>query len=357
MKKALVTGAAGFIGFHLVNKLVQDDYEVIGLDNINEYYDVNLKYARLEESGIERQKIKEVEDQSFNHSIIQSSKHPNYRFIKLDLIDKENLIKLFEKERFDYVVNLAAQAGVRYSLINPDSYINSNILGFYNILEACRKYPPKHLLFASSSSVYGLNEKVPFSTKDNVGHPISLYAATKRSNELLAHTYSHLFDIPVTGLRFFTVYGPWGRPDMAYYSFTEKILKGEEIEVFNNGNLERDFTYIDDIIEGIIKLINMIPEKENKIDSLDSSKIAKFKLYNIGNSEPVKLMDFIHSLENVIGEKARLKFTEMQKGDVLKTYADISQLQKITNFSLKTELKTGLSKFFGWYKRYSLYNK
>ncbi len=341
-KKILVTGAAGFIGFHLVKRLINENYDIIGLDNINDYYDVNLKYARLKESGIDKKFI--------NYSFFtQSSNYPNYKFIKLDLTDKKKLLTLFETVKFDYVVNLAAQAGVRYSLINPDSYIYSNIVGFYNVLEACRKYKPKHLLFASSSSVYGLNTQVPFSTKDDVGHPISLYAATKRSNELLAHTYSHLFDIPVTGLRFFTVYGPWGRPDMAYYAFTKKILNGETIKVFNNGNLERDFTYIDDIINGVIKLIEIIPSKVQNKTELDSSNIAKFKLYNIGNSNPVKLMEFIYILERLLGKKAKIEFVEMQKGDVYKTFADIAEINKIFGFIPQTRLKDGLSKFVDWF--------
>ncbi len=344
MKKILITGSAGFIGFHLVNKLVKENFEIVGLDNINDYYDVNLKYARLNETGIAKKFVK-------YNKLIRSKKYSSYQFIQLDLIDKKRLFSLFERENFDYIINLAAQAGVRYSLINPDSYINSNIFGFFNILEACRNYPPKHLLFASSSSVYGMSNKMPLSAKDNVGHPISLYAATKRSNELFAHVYSHLFDIPMTGLRFFTVYGPWGRPDMAYYFFTEKILNDKTIDVFNKGKLERDFTYIDDIIEGVSKLIGVIPQKSNILE-LDKSPFAKFRIYNIGNSKPIKLMDFINTLEKVIGKKAKLNFIEMQKGDVKKTYADVEDIKKATSFVPKTELFEGLSKFLKWYKFY-----
>lgn len=345
MKNILVTGAAGFIGFHLINRLIKEKYQIIGLDNINDYYDVSLKFARLKEAGIEKEKIK-------YNLIINSKKNQNYRFIKLDLLDKDNLKYLFHKYKFDYIIHLAAQAGVRYSLTNPDLYIKSNIIGFYNILESCREVPPEHLLFASSSSVYGLSDKMPLSTKDNVGHPISLYAATKRGNELFAHVYSHLFDIPVTGLRFFTVYGPWRRPDMAYFSFTKKILNDEPIEVFNNGNFERDFTYIDDIIEGVINLIGLLPEKETGIESLDSSQIAKFKIYNLGNSSPVKLMDFINTLENVIGKNAKIKYKGMQPDDVLKTYADISELENVIGFNPKIELSQGLTRFYDWFTNF-----
>jgi UDP-glucuronate 4-epimerase len=333
MNKILVTGGAGFIGFHLSNLLLKNGYNVIGIDNLNDYYDVNLK--------IDRVKILE--------------KQENYEFIKMDLKDKKNIDELFEKEKFDYVVNLAAQAGVRYSITNPYSYVDSNLIGFVNILEACRNNPVKHLLYASSSSVYGGNKIAPFSTDHNVDHPVSLYAATKKSNELMAHTYSHLYKIPTTGLRFFTVYGPWGRPDMAYFSFTNNIVDGKPIKVFNHGKMERDFTYIDDIVEGIYKLINKIP-KENKEwdeekDSISES-FAPYKIYNIGNNSPIKLMEFINTLEEKIGKEAEKIYMEMQPGDVLRTYADTSDLEKEINFKPSTKLADGLEKFVEWYKEY-----
>lgn len=294
--KILITGTAGFIGFHLVNKLIKEtDWQVVGLDNINDYYDVNLKYSRLQETGIEREKI------TYNQPVT-STKFARYRFIKLNLEDIHNILALFKNEKFDYVVNLAAQAGVRYSLENPHAYINSNIVGFLNLLEACRKFTPKHILYASSSSVYGANKKTPFAVSDNVDHPISLYAATKKSNELMAHTYSALFNLPLTGLRFFTVYGPWGRPDMALFIFTKKILNGEPIDVYNNGDMKRDFTYIDDIIESVFRLIPSIPLPENNYHGNPSVSFAPFRIYNIGNNSPVRLLDFISALEKTLGK-------------------------------------------------------
>jgi len=334
MQKILITGAAGFIGFHLSKYLLQtNEYKVIGIDNINNYYSTKLKEDRLE--------------------ILK--KYENFEFHKIDLIEKVRIDELFKKEKFDYVVNLAAQAGVRYSITNPYSYVDSNLIGFVNILEACRNNPVKHLLYASSSSVYGGNKIVPFSTDHNVDHPVSLYAATKKSNELMAHTYSHLYKIPTTGLRFFTVYGPWGRPDMAYFSFTKNIMDGKAIKVFNHGKMERDFTYIDDVVEGIYKLINKIP-KENKEwdeekDSISES-FAPYKIYNIGNSSPVQLMEFINILEEKIGKEAKIIYMEMQPGDVLRTYADTSDLEKEINFKPSTKLADGLEKFVEWYKEY-----
>nr|WP_318842098.1 NAD-dependent epimerase [Oceanotoga sp. DSM 15011] len=336
MNKILVTGGAGFIGFHLSNLLLKNGYNVIGIDNLNNYYDVNLK--------IDRVKILE--------------KQENYEFIKMDLKDKKNIDELFEKNNFDYVINLAAQAGVRYSIENPYAYVDSNLIGFVNILEACRNNPVKHLIYASSSSVYGGNKVAPFSTNHNVDHPVSLYAATKKSNELMAHTYSHLYNIPTTGLRFFTVYGPWGRPDMAYFSFTNNIMSGKPIKVFNHGNMERDFTYIDDIVEGIYKLLNKIPQKNKNWDETKddlSSSFAPYKIYNIGNNKPVKLMDFINTLEDNIGKQAEKIYMDMQPGDVFRTYADTTDLENEIGFKPSTTIDEGLANFAKWYKEY--YNK
>jgi UDP-glucuronate 4-epimerase len=336
MEKILITGTAGFIGFHLSNLLLKNGYNVIGIDNLNDYYDVNLK--------IDRVKILE--------------KQENYEFIKMDLKDKKNIDELFEKNNFDYVINLAAQAGVRYSIENPYAYVDSNLIGFVNILEACRNNPVKHLIYASSSSVYGGNKVAPFSTNHNVDHPVSLYAATKKSNELMAHTYSHLYNIPTTGLRFFTVYGPWGRPDMAYFSFTNNIMSGKPIKVFNHGNMERDFTYIDDIVEGIYKLLNKIPQKNKNWDETKddlSSSFAPYKIYNIGNNKPVKLMDFINTLEDKIGKQAEKIYMDMQPGDVFRTYADTTDLENEIGFKPSTTIDEGLANFAKWYKEY--YNK
>jgi len=333
--KILITGAAGFIGFHLVRRLITKGFEIVGLDNINDYYDVNLKYARLKEQGISKARIKYGE-------LLQSEEITNYRFIKLNLEDKGQIDSLFQNEKFDIVINLAAQAGVRYSIENPYAYVNSNLVGFMNILEACRHNPVQHIYYASSSSVYGKNKKVPFSEKDNVDSPVSLYAATKKANELLAASYHNLYQIPCTGLRFFTVYGPWGRPDMAYYSFTEAILKDQVIKVFNNGNLKRDFTFIDDIINSLALLI--------EVDQREITKLNR--VLNIGNNKPETLLDFINILENEIGLEAKKEYVPMQPGDVYETYADISQLTKITKYSPEVSLKDGLKKFFSWYKNY-----
>ena len=334
-KSILITGACGFIGFHLINRLAVEGFEIIGLDNINDYYDVDLKYARLNNQGIIRNEIKYAQ-------LKQSKKFENYRFIKLNLEDKEELNILFENSKFDYVINLAAQAGVRYSIDNPYAYINSNLIGFMNILEACRHNPVKHLYYASSSSVYGKNKKAPFSEKDNVDNPVSLYAATKKANELLAAAYHNLYDISCTGLRFFTVYGPWGRPDMAYYSFTQDILNGKTIKVFNSGDLKRDFTYIDDIIESIYLLFQK--------DKTNSTLVNR--VLNIGNNKPENLLDFISILENKLGIEAKKQYLPMQQGDVYETYADIDELIKITGYTPKVKLKSGLSHFIKWYRDY-----
>lgn len=331
--KILVTGAAGFIGVHLSNQLTNHGYSVIGLDNMNTYYDLNLKKDRL----------------------AQLNDNRNFTFVECDLTDRERINKIFEEHRPAVVINLAAQAGVRYSIENPYAYLDSNLTGFLNILEACRNYPVDHLLYASSSSVYGGNKIAPFSTNHNVDHPVSLYAATKKSNELMAHTYSHLYNIPTTGLRFFTVYGPWGRPDMAYFSFTKDIIEGNPIKVFNHGKMERDFTYIDDIVEGIVKLIPLAPEKnpnwDESIDELGAS-FAPYRVYNIGNNSPVPLMKFINVLEEKIGKEANKQYMEMQPGDVLRTYADVSELERDIDFKPSTSIEDGLGKFVDWYKEY-----
>ena len=334
--KILVTGAAGFIGFYLSEKMVSLGHTVVGIDNINDYYDVNLKYARLHHSGIQREAIQ-------YGAKVTSASLPRYTFVKLDLTDTEKLPELFAEEQFDCVCNLAAQAGVRYSLENPRAYISSNIDGFQNVLEACRLYSIKYLVFASSSSVYGLNEKVPFSVADSADHPASLYAATKRSNELMAHTYSHLFNIPATGLRFFTVYGPWGRPDMAYYKFARAICEGKPIDIYNNGNMLRDFTYIDDIIEGIIAAIDHIPPNAP----------VPFALYNLGNNRPEKLMDFIETLEGCLGKKAEKVFLGMQAGDVPATMADIDDTRRDLGWEPKTSIADGLKLFTQWFFSYN----
>ena len=331
--KILITGAAGFIGFHLTRKLLDQSYEVVGIDNLNDYYDPSLKNSRLEILG----------------------EYNNFNFQKVDLKDKASIDIIFETYRPTHVINVAAQAGVRYSIENPYAYVDSNLLGFINILEACRNYPVDHLLYASSSSVYGGNNVVPFSTNHNVDHPVSLYAATKKSNELMAHTYSHLYGIPTTGLRFFTAYGPWGRPDMAYFSFTKDILAGKPIKVFNHGKMERDFTYIDDIVEGIVKLIDKAPvpnkEWDESKDDLSTS-FAPYKIYNLGNNNPVKLMRFINALESALGKEAEKVYMDMQPGDVLRTYADVSDLEKDINFKPSTSIEDGLRKFVNWYMDY-----
>jgi len=343
--KILVTGTAGFIGFHLANRLIDRGDEVVGLDNINDYYDVNLKYGRLAKAGIGRDEIE------YNKPV-QSKKYPNYKFIKLNLEDKENLFKLFEKEKFDKVCNLAAQAGVRYSLTNPDAYIQSNIVGHMNILEAVRHHDVKALSYASSSSVYGLNKKQPFSTDDNVDHPISLYAATKKADELMSHTYSYLYNIPTTGLRFFTVYGPWGRPDMALFKFVKNILEDKPIDVYNYGNMQRDFTYIDDIVEGIVRVIDNPPKGNPNWDGRASESVAPYKVYNIGNGSPVKLMDFIEAIEETLGKKAKKNLLPMQPGDVPSTWADTTDLEKDLGYKPYTPVKEGIKKFIEWYRKF-----
>jgi UDP-glucuronate 4-epimerase len=330
--KILVTGTAGFIGFYLAEKLISLGHSVTGIDNINDYYDVNLKYARLLHSGIKREEIEYGKK-------VQSASLPEYCFIKLDLTDREKLSALFAEEQYDCVCNLAAQAGVRYSLENPHAYIDSNVCGFLNILEACRNFPVKHLVYASSSSVYGLNEKVPFAVTDTTDHPASLYAATKKANELMAYTYSHLYHTPVTGLRFFTVYGPWGRPDMAYFKFALSIMKNKPIEIYNNGNMSRDFTYIDDVIDGIVAAINHIPPN-------------RFTLYNLGNNHPEKLTDFIETLENALGRKAEKVYLGMQPGDVPVTMADIGVTRNELGWKPKTSIDTGLDLFAKWFLSY-----
>jgi UDP-glucuronate 4-epimerase len=338
MRKILITGTAGFIGFHLAKRLISDGWNVVGYDNINDYYDVRLKYARLQETGIKRELISEGE-------LIQSTSYPNYRFIKANLENRSLLDALFRDEQFDMVCHLAAQAGVRYSIENPYTYIDSNIVGFINILECCRHYSIKHLIYASSSSVYGNNDKVPFSEGDRVDNPISLYAATKKANELMAHTYSHLYQLPTTGLRFFTVYGPWGRPDMAPMLFAKAITEGNPIKVFNNGLGVRDFTYVDDIIEGIIRIIGNTPLKEEKDHSC-------YCILNIGNSKPILLLDFIRIMEREMAKVAIIEMLPMQKGDVEKTHANIDEFKKITNYIPTTKLDKGLNIFLNWYKKY-----
>ena len=336
--KILVTGAAGFIGFFTAKVLLEKGHEVIGLDNINDYYDVNLKYSRLEELGVNRNDAEKL-------NTLCSSVNDKFSFVRMHLEDRLALPELFEKEKFDVVCNLAAQAGVRYSLENPETYIDSNVVGFLNILECCRHHHIKHLVYASSSSVYGLNEKIPFSTKDNVDHPISLYAATKKSNELMAHTYSHLFKIPTTGLRFFTVYGPWGRPDMAMFLFTDAIVNDRPIKVFNHGKMERDFTYIDDIVEGVVRIC-----EKPVLHRLHTKKM--YKIYNIGNNNSVKLLDFIKEIEQNLGKEADKNMMPIQPGDVEKTWADVDQLIKDYDYRPNTSIKEGVKSFVKWYKSY-----
>ncbi len=328
--KILLTGAAGFIGYHVAQRLLAIGHTVVGIDNLNDYYEVSLKEARLAKLH-----------------------HKNFSFRKLDLADSTGIMSLFAAEQFQRVIHLGAQAGVRYSISNPTAYVASNVSGTTNILEGCRHHGIEHLLYASSSSVYGLNSEVPYSTHHNVDHPVSLYAATKKSNELFAHTYSHLFNLPTTGLRFFTVYGPMGRPDMAYFKFTNAILKGEAIDVYNHGHLKRDFTYIDDIAEAIVRLMDVIPARDDSNDNRDpASGAAPYRVYNIGNNSPVNLLDFIHTLEDVIGKKAVTNLLPMQAGDVLQTYADISDLQRAIGFAPSTPLADGLARFYDWYRSY-----
>ena len=333
--KILVTGTAGFIGFHLAKKLLDQGHTVIGLDNINDYYDVSLKYGRLNELGIDKSNLED-------NKSLQSSTYSNHKFIKANLEDAETLNKLFETEKFDAVCNLAAQAGVRYSIENPHAYISSNIVGFMNILEACRNYNVKNLSYASSSSVYGLNKEQPFKTTDQTDTPVSLYAATKKSNELMAHTYSHLYNIQTTGLRFFTVYGPWGRPDMAPMLFTDAILNDRAIKVFNHGKMSRDFTYVDDIVDGIVKVIN---------------NPSPYNIYNIGNNSPVNLMEFIKTIENALDKEATKNFMDIQPGDVESTFADVSGLIEDFDYKPETPLSHGVDEFVKWYREFYKYDK
>jgi UDP-glucuronate 4-epimerase len=345
--RLLVTGTAGFIGFHLVRSLFGSNYEIVGLDNINDYYDVDLKYSRLAETGITREKI------TYN-KLISSTVSEQYKFIRLNLEDKDNLVKLFSELKFDRVVNLAAQAGVRYSFTNPDAYIGSNVTGFLNILEACRHHPVEHLVFASSSSVYGLNKEMPFSVHSPADHPVSLYAASKKSNELMAHSYSHLFGIPASGLRFFTVYGPWGRPDMSLFIFVKAILEGKPINVHNEGRMERDFTYVTDIVKGVEKVLESPAGKTDSIEvEMDPAiSSAPYRLYNIGNSKPVKLMDFISAIEEFLGKKAEMNMIPIQPGEVVKTWADVSDLENQFNYAPDTHIREGVRQFIEWYRSY-----
>ncbi|GGD09972.1 NAD-dependent epimerase [Hyunsoonleella pacifica] len=337
--KILVTGAAGFIGFYTSKVLIDSGHAVIGLDNINDYYDINLKFDRLKVLGIDKN-----EASTFN-SLSKSEKNDSFSFIRMHLENREELPKLFKNEKFDVVCNLAAQAGVRYSLENPESYVDSNLVGFLNILECCRNFKIKHLVYASSSSVYGLNEKIPFSTHDNVDNPISLYAATKKSNELMAHTYSHLFKFPTTGLRFFTVYGPWGRPDMAMFLFTDAIVNKKPIKVFNYGKMERDFTYVDDIVEGVVRIL-----EHPNIERIENNDL--YKVYNIGNNNSVKLLDFIQEIESNLDTVAEKNMLPIQPGDVERTWANVDDLIKDYDYKPNTSIKHGVKAFVDWYKAY-----
>jgi UDP-glucuronate 4-epimerase len=331
--KVLITGAAGFIGNELALRLTARGDEVVGIDNLNDYYDVALKQARLD-------RLKD---------------EPRFTFLKLDIADRAAMSKLFTEQRFDTVVNLAAQAGVRYSLKNPGAYVDANLVGFANILEGCRQSKVKHLVFASSSSVYGANTKLPFTEQDNVDHPVSLYAASKKANELMAHSYAHLYNLPCTGLRFFTVYGPWGRPDMAYFSFTRKILAGEAIPVFNEGRMKRDFTYIDDIIEGVVRVIDRLPRGDEQWDGDEpnpATSYAPYRIFNIGANNVVRLLDFIRVLEDCIGKKASLNMLPMQSGDVRATFANVDALQEAVGYKPSTSIETGLQRFVDWYRQY-----
>ncbi|MFA0477134.1 NAD-dependent epimerase [Vibrio breoganii] len=330
--KYLVTGAAGFIGSATVEKLNLAEHDVVGIDNINDYYDVKLKYARL-----------------------QRIVHPQFRFIEMDIADRDTVEKLFKNEQFDRVIHLAAQAGVRYSIENPYAYSESNLVGHLNILEGCRQSKVKHLVYASSSSVYGLNGKVPFATSDGVDHPVSLYAATKKANELMSHSYSHLYNIPTTGLRFFTVYGSWGRPDMAPFIFTEKILDGETIDINNNGDMWRDFTHVDDIVEGVVRIADVLPERSEDwtVESgSPASSSAPYAVYNIGHGSPINLMDFVKAIESELGIEAKKNFREMQPGDVYQTYADTKDLYQATGYQPKVSVKEGVAEFVSWFKEF-----
>jgi UDP-glucuronate 4-epimerase len=331
--KVLITGAAGFIGFHVAERLLAQGHDVVGIDNLNDYYDVNLKLARL--ARIESQ--------------------PNFRFIKLDLADRIGMAELFAREQFERVIHLGAQAGVRYSIDNPHTYADANLIGHLNVLEGCRQNGVGHLLYASSSSVYGLNRKTPFSTSDSVDHPVSLYAATKKANELMSHSYAHLYGLPTTGLRFFTVYGPWGRPDMALFKFTKAILEGKPIDVYNHGDMRRDFTYIDDIAEAVVRLMAVIPTRNpewSRETGSPAESSAPYRIYNIGNSQPVQLVEFIRQLEQALGVTAQMNLLPMQPGDVLETSADTSALEAVIGFKPRTDLQVGLAQFVAWYRGY-----
>lgn len=345
LKKILVTGVAGFIGFHFMKRALSEGLEVVGLDNINDYYDVRIKYARLAQLGFNQSDI-------LPNTLVQSQSNPQAKFIQMDLQNAEGLMELCKAEKFDGIVNLAAQAGVRYSLTHPHVYTESNISGFLHILEAARHTQVKHLVFASSSSVYGINDEIPFSTKHNTDHPISLYAASKKANELMAHSYAHLYQIPCTGLRFFSAYGPWGRPDMALFIFTQNILEGKPIDVYNHGKMKRDFTYIDDLVDGVFKVLNNVPNTNPswlKSTSEHDTSSAPFQLYNIGNNDPIELGDFIVALEEKLGKKALKNMCEMQPGDVSQSWADSSELIKNVGYLPKTSVKEGISHFVDWY--------
>ena len=352
--KVLVTGSAGFIGFHLAQKLLERGDEVVGIDNLNDYYDVNLKYARLERLGIDKEALMEGGEEA------ASSKYPGrHRFMAMDLADTEKMMALFEAEKFDAVCNLAAQAGVRYSLENPHAYVQSNVVGFANILEGCRHTGVKNLCFASSSSVYGLNKSQPFKTSDHTDHQVSMYAATKKSNEMMAHTYAHLYGIQTTGLRFFTVYGPWGRPDMAPMLFADAILNDRPINVFNHGRMSRDFTYIDDIVDGVIKVLDKPATPDANFDPMQPNPAissAPYRIYNIGNNAPVALMAFIETMEKALGKEAKKNFMQMQPGDVESTYADTSALIDEFDYKPYTPLEKGVGEFVKWYKTFYGYN-
>jgi UDP-glucuronate 4-epimerase len=353
LNKILVTGSAGFIGFHLVTKLLIEGYDVLGIDNINDYYDIKLKHDRLMMNGIDYKLIKEKE-------IILSKKHTNYKFLKADISDYDFIVNLMINEKFDFVVNLAAQAGVRYSIENPRAYTKSNIDGFLSIIEGSRYSNVKHLLYASTSSVYGLNTKMPLSENDSTEHPMAFYAATKKANELIAHSYSHLFNLPTTGLRFFTVYGPWGRPDMALFKFTQSIIKDNPIKVFNNGKMIRDFTYVDDIIESIFRLITKPAKSNLNWDGNNpqiSTSSAPYQIFNIGNSSPVQLMNYINELEIALNKQVKIEYLDMQPGDVPATHADISLLEKYIDFAPKTTVKSGINNFVNWYNTYFKINQ
>ena len=346
--KILVTGTAGFIGYHLTKKLISNKNTIVGLDVINDYYDINLKYSRLSNLGFKKEEI-------IYNKLLTSGNDTKLSFIQLDLTDKQNIKELFRFQKFDYVIHLAAQAGVRYSITHPDAYMSSNIIGFMNILEACRHNDVKHLVYASSSSVYGLNETMPFSVHHNVDHPVSLYAASKKSNELMAHAYSHLYGIPTTGLRFFTVYGPWGRPDMALFIFTKAILENKPIDVYNHGNMQRDFTYVDDIVEGIIRVTNNVPTGNKDWSGIKpdpGTSPAPYKIYNIGNNAPVKLLDFIEAIEKALGKVAKKNMMPLQPGDVPATYADVTDLINDVKYKPQTAIQKGINHFVEWFKDY-----